>query len=271
MAVATLDELLAAFPGAQLVPINKASIANQLAGGFCSLWRATGTPGQAAIPAAAAIPDKTMLGALLNFTNASGADELYLSRAALTCANAASTLWIADRIAHMGGLSGTTATAQTVGISANSLKGTRAKTDLTNVRWWCEIFTDIGTTGVTATVSYTRDSDGTAGRTTTFTIGGTSPANRAGRLFPIIPQAGEVIRSIETVTHATTATAGSYGFTATVDFAELFVPVANFTTIQDWAQLGLPKIPDDACLMLYELCGTTSSGVVGGNLRLATT
>lgn len=272
MAVATVDDVAAALPLGTLMPIDKASIATQATGGWSSLWRATGVPTQGAIPGAAAIPTKATTGALWNFTNPTGADENYLAVASLACGNAATTLVFVDRLAHMGGLSGTVTTAQTVSVSVNSLKGGRALNDLSDVRWWIEIYTAIGTTGVTCTVSYTRDSDGTAGRTTTLTVGGASPANQASRIFEILPQTGEIIRSIETVTLAlTTGTAGSFGVTATKHLFEAQFEAANTGKMLDWAQIGLPLVADDACLAMLMVCGTTSTGTVRGTAKLITT
>lgn len=275
MVVATVDDIVAALPSAQVFPVDKASIANMLAGGFASLWRATGVPTQGAIPGAAAIPTKSTTGSLLNFTNAGGSDGLYLARANWNVANAATTLMLVDRLAHMGGLSGTSTSAQTVNVSITSLEGGRVLADLSldsAVRWWLEIYTDIGTTGVNATVSYTRDSDGTAGRTVVIPFAGASPANRAGRIFEIVPIAGEVIRSVESVQlSATTGTAGSFGVTATKHLADFSLEAAIAGKDYHWGHTGLPEIADDACLALLMVCGTTSTGIVRGSGRLITT
>ena len=50
MAIDTLDKVVAGLATRQTLVINKASIANQGAGGMTSLWRGTGNPGQGAIP-----------------------------------------------------------------------------------------------------------------------------------------------------------------------------------------------------------------------------
>lgn len=54
--ITTLDHLANALGNnASRIVIDKASIASQAAGTFVSMWRATGQPGQGAIPAAAAV------------------------------------------------------------------------------------------------------------------------------------------------------------------------------------------------------------------------
>lgn len=272
MTIATVEDIAAALPTGQVMPIDKASISTQGAGGWSSLWRATGVPAQGSIPGAAAIPTKATTGALFNFVNATGSDECYLALASLACGNAATQLQFVDRLSHMGGLSGTVTTAQTVSCDVNSLKGTRAANDLSDVRWWIEIYTDIGTTAVTCTVTYTRDSDGTTGRTTTLSVGGASPLNQDSRIFEIIPQVGEIIRSIQSVTlSVTTGTAGSFGVTATRCLFEAHLEAANTGRLFDWAQTGCPLVPDDACIAMLMVCGTTSTGTVRGLAKLITT
>ena len=56
---------------------DKASLATQVVGQYCSLWRATGTPAQGAIPAAAAYCTKALTGAI-GFDNQTGPATSYL-------------------------------------------------------------------------------------------------------------------------------------------------------------------------------------------------
>lgn len=271
--IVTRDEIVAALATARTLLVNKATIASQLAGGWTSLWRATGTPAQAAIPGAAAVCTDALTGALDRAvpTPAGGQRNALLS-AAMAFGNAGPLMYVVDRLAHMGGLSGIVTTAQTVSVDITSLAGSRCAADYSDVRWWLEIYTAIGTTGVTVTVNYT-DSGGTARTTTVTGFGGASPANQPGRAFPIIPAAATPlpIRSIESVTHVTTGTAGSYGVTATRNLAAVPAPgVANYAVPFDWARLGAPTVHEDACLALMMLCATTSSGAVNGHLVLGT-
>lgn len=178
MAITTLDGLIAGLASRQMLTIYKGSISTQGANGFTSLWRASGNPAQGAIPSTAETCTKALTGTW-NFTNPSSGNS-YLSN--LTIEGAAShQLIIYDRLQHMGGLSGTTATAQTVGISIPANRNA-AYTD-PDLEWFCEIYTDIGTSGQTATVTYVDESD--ASQTFTFTLGGTSPLNQDSRLFPL--------------------------------------------------------------------------------------
>ena len=261
-----LDDLAAGIADpACRAPINKASIANQLSTGFCSMWRATGTPAQAAIPGAAAIPTKATLGALRTWTNPASGRHRYLAAGTITMSVLGASVFFVDRIAHMGGLNGTLTTAQTVGISADSLRGTRAAADLSNVQWWLEIYTDIGTTATTGTITYVSDTDASTQTITGFAIGGASPANRAGRMFLIQPLAGHPIRSITSFQQvATTAVAGNYGFVATVPLASAVCPLASMAVQLDWMALPIARLHQDTCIAMIVQCLTTSSGTIVG-------
>lgn len=270
--IITRDEIVAALAAQRIYTVNKATIATQGAGGWSSLWRATGVPTQGAIPGAVAICTDALTGSLGTIPTPAGGQRNALLQAALACSNAGPLVLVVDRLAHMGGLSGTVITAQTVSASVVSLAGTRCQSDYSDVTWWLEIYTAIGTTAVTATVAYT-DSGGNA-RTTTLSIGGASPLNQASRCFPIVPAAATPlpIRSVESVTlSASTGTAGSFGVTATKTIATVaLAPVGNYGVGYDWAALGAPTVHGDACLSFVMLCATTSTGALIGSAAIGT-
>lgn len=269
MTITTVDGLVSAMGNnSSRIVIDKASIANTAAPQFHSLWRATGQPGQGAIPGATAVPDHTTVGAI-SFTQQTSPATSYLAILEGLCGNAGTTLEIHDRLAHMGGLSGTVTTAQTVDVdlnalTANNVVARRGASDYSDVTWWLEWYTDTGATAVTITVNVTYN-DGTSGNLTAISLTAT---RRASLMIPLngsIPAAdsGKFIRDVNTVTlSATTGTAGSFGVTATRYRAALYQPVANARFTADWAGLGLPVIPNSACLMLIQLASTTSTGIV---------
>lgn len=270
--IITRDEIVAALAAQRVYTLNKATIATQGAGGWSSLWRATGVPAQGAIPGAAAICTDVLSGSLGTIPAPGGGQRNALLQAAMACGSAGPLVRVVDRLVHMGGLSGTVTTAQTVSASVVSLAETRCQSDYSDVTWWLEIYTAIGTTAVTATVAYT-DSSG-ASRTTTLSLGGASPLNQASRCFPIIPAAATPlpIRSVESVTlSASTLTAGSFGVTATRTIASVALPpVANYGVGYDWAQIGAPTVHGDACLSFMMLCTTTSTGALIGSAAIGT-
>ena len=255
--------------------IDKASIANAAAGQYHSLWRATGQPGQGAIPAAAAVCDNTLTGAMA-FTQQTSPATSYLAQAEFSCANAGSLMEIHDRLVHMGGLNGTLATAQSVSIDLNSLLATsnldarKGDADWSDVSWWLEWYTDTGATAVTATVS-ALFGDASSANLTGISLAATRRASFMVPLNGLIQaaQSGKYIRGINNVTlSATTGTAGSFGVTATRYKGSVYCPVANIKFKEDWQSLALPSVPNSACLMMIQLANTTSTGIVRGGGKI---
>ena len=270
MTISTRDQLIGAMGNnSSRLVIDKASISSQTANSFVSLWRATGQPGQGAIPGAAAVCDNTMTGAM-QFTQQTSPATSYLGILEAMCSNAGSTLEIHDRLMHMGGLNGTVATAQTVNvdISANlataNLDARKGDANYSDVQWWLEWYTATGSTAVTATVNVTYN-DGTSGNLTAVPLAATRPASHMIPLNSLIPAAdsGKYIRDVNTVTlSATTGAAGSFGVTATRYRAAIFKPLANSRFTADWAGLGLPEISNSSCLFPIQLTTSTLTGSV---------
>lgn len=249
--------------------IDKASISNAVAGAFQSLWRATGQPGQGAIPTAAATCDNTLLGAL-QFTQQTAPATSYLGILEALCTNAGTTLEIHDRLMHMGGLNATLLTAQTVNLDLNAslasdnLDARKGDANFSDVQWWLEWYTDTGATASNATINVTYN-DASSGDLTVQAVGGTVRASRMILLNSLIPAAasGKYIRDINTVTlSASTGTAGNFGFTATRYRGAIYQPVANARFTADWQGLGFPEISNESCLFPVQVASTTTTGSV---------
>ena len=270
MAITSRDQLIAALTLARHALIDKASLANAVAGRTYSLWRATGQPAQGAIPTTAAVCTRATTGALA-FTNQTPPLASYIAWLDLVTANSATNLSVHDRLCHQGGLSGTVAapTAQTTNLPLN-LTGVSTDrigaVDLSELCWWLEWYSDTGGTGVNATVNVTYADD-----TTGDVVVALAATSRASGLYPILPAAGKTgIKAVNSVTlSATTGTAGNFGVTASRFLTGTTTMVANKSEIRDWAGLGLPLVPNDACLALLMFCSTTTTGMVRGQLKLA--
>lgn len=274
--ITTRDQLISALGNnASRFIIDKASIANAVAGTYTSLWRATGQPGQGAVPTAVEVCNNVLLGSM-GFTQQTLPATSYGGWANAVCSNNAVTVEIHDRLAHMGGLNATLLTAQTVGIdfaalSTNNLAERIGDANYSDIQWWLEWYTDTGATAANATITVTYH-DGSTGNLTAVAVGGTL---RAGRMLPLnglIPSAaaGKFIRAVTSVTlSASTATAGNFGVTATRPRMTMPLPLANKAEVFDWAQLGLPAIYNSACLFPLELCSTTTTGTVRGGGKIA--
>lgn len=274
MAITTLDSFLNSLANnSSRLVIDKASISNATAGGFHSLWRATGQPGQGAIPSTVAICDKNLTGSF-QWPNQTSPTTTYLGYAYGVCSNASVTLEIHDRLAHIGGLLLNTTSAQTSAIDLGTLglaADRRGDSNYSDVQWWLEVYSDGGATASNATINVTYN-DASTGNLTVVAVGGTLRASRMIPLNGLIPSAdsGKYIKGINSVTlSASTGTAGNFGFTATRARTTVPLLIANKSEAYDWTQLGLPEIYNDSCLFVIEIASTTSTGTVRGGVKLA--
>jgi hypothetical protein len=258
------------------IVIDKASLANAVAGQVFSLWRTTGQPAQGAIPGTTpAIPTTATTGAM-SFVNQTAPSTSYIGWLFLQSANSAISPEIHDRVAHMGGLVLNVTTAQTItGLDLGSgglnlVAARRGDANFSDIQWWLEVYTDGGATASNATVNVTYH-DNTTGNLTVIPVGGTLRAGRMIALTPFIPVAdqGKFIRAINSVTlSASTTVAGNFGFTATRPRTATSLPLANKTETFDWASLGFPEVPNDACLQLVMLTSATTTGALRGGGKI---
>lgn len=241
--------------------IDKASLANTVAGQFFSLWQATGLPGVGATPTSAAVPTTATAGAI-GFVSQTAPTKSYLAWAAAMAYNSLTSFEIHDRLAHMAGLSGIVTTAQGALslVTSNPGADRLGASDYSDVQWWLEVYTAMGATAVNATVNVTYN-DGTTGNLTAVALAATP---RAGRMYQLLPAvAGKFIKAVNSVTlSGTTGTAGNFGITATRPRTCMAVFAFNKTETYDWAQLGLPEIPNDSCLFPLVVCSTTTTGIL---------
>lgn len=254
--------------------IDKASLANQVAGRYCALWRATGQPGQGAIPTTAAVCTNALAGAM-NFTQTAGAVRNYLAEIAVTSANNAQTVEIHDRIAHQGGLVLNVTTSQTTNlpldIEALAPSSNRiGSADFSDLQWWLEVYTDGGATASNATINVTFN-DNTSANLNVQAVGGTIRAGNRFSLRALIgtaDQAKHIKRVNSVILSASTGTAGNFGFTVTRPRNPgIGTDTANRAAERDWTRT-LVEIPNGSCIELMVLPSTTSSGTLRGGGRI---
>jgi hypothetical protein len=278
MAIDSIDKLVAAFTGGSGNPpqptfFNKNSLSGVSAAQLISLWTAGGFPVNGVTPTATpAVLTSASQGALFAFTNPVSPAKAFLGRLATSVGIAATSLYLYDRLVHMGGLSGGVNSLQTISggitLTASAAAG-RCDANGLNVEWFLEWYTATGVTGSVCTVTYTNQA-GTAGQTTTVTLPASCPA---GRLLSILPNSPDTsIKSIQSIQLVpSTGTVGNIGITAAVRIVEVpGLPGASGTQINtfNWADLGLPQIVDNACLWLAMFTNSTVTGTVQGSARL---
>jgi hypothetical protein len=234
-----------------------------IVGRGCSLWTYDGMPAGGAVPTVAAIPDRTTTGAI-PFTAPGGSRDLHLIGTSVTPLTAGVYL-LYDRLFHIGGLSGTSTADQTVQGGTPTPALTRNTGGAGNMAWY-EIYTIIGTTSTTLTMTYTNQA-GTAAQTSTINIGATGfrEVTRAQRIPLAAGDTG--IRVIEKVKlTATTGTLGDFGITIAQPLAWIPVGSAGTAGWRDYTT-GLPGIPvinPDACLALMFIPAAATAPEVWG-------
>lgn len=254
----------AAAPKQRLIA-SLASIATQVAGRYCSLYRAAGVfPTQRAIPATGVGETPTATTTGLLFVNPTSPAKTALGRVMVAGSNAAPLKFvIIDRLVQKAGMNGTLTTAQ----SGPTATITRGDTTGMDTEAWLEWYTATGATGVTATIIYV-DGGGTS-RTVTLAI----PASMGASQMLEIPRHASAVGGFRSVTSvqlsATTATAGSFGVTIGRRIFEGVMPPSYSPAAYEIESTGGERIYDDAALQFIVLPTTTSSGVIYIEMTLA--
>ena len=244
--------------GGNLVPWNKASLSNTVAGQQFTLWKAAGYPDVGTTPTSWVTCTQATAGAV-PLTDATAPEKNYLGHISATLANVGSIL-LYDRVGNMAGLSGTVVTAQTV--NATIPAGRALAVDGSDSEWDLEWYADTGGTAVNATVTYTDGLDA-AGNTVVVALAATM---RSGRMVRIPANSGHTIKSIQSVTlSATTTTAGNFGVTLRRRLGPpcSVVNVAIAESLDPW-QTALAKVKIGSCIEFTMLCSTTSTGFCSG-------
>jgi hypothetical protein len=238
-----------------------------------SLWQYNGIPSHGAAPTTGAIPTNSTAGGLLQ-TNPGGSRQKYLLGLEGQ-ANNVGTLLLYDRLFHIGNLSGTSTSPQTVQgtAGAESPALTRYTTGAGNFAF-AEIYTAIGTSATTLTISYTNQS-GTTGQTSqTAAIGSTTNGqNSAQRIIPIPLASGDSgIRAVANATLAgSTGTAGAWGITIGHPLAAVSMGAANAVVLRDMIA-GFPSLVEcltNACLAMIWYPNSASVPQIFGGAHFA--
>jgi hypothetical protein len=254
--------------------IDKASLANQVAGRVCAMWRATGQPAQGAIPTTSALCTHATLGAF-GFTQQTAPMTSYIALLDVTPSNSGQTLEFHDRIAHQGGLSLNVNTSQTTNLpldieALNPGADRLGDANFSDLQWWLEVYADGGATASNATINVTYG-DNTSENLTVLAVGGTI---RIGHRFslnalrPVASQSKYIKRINSVILSAATGTVGNFGFTVTRPRAYLPIDLANRVSKAKWTDTGLSEAPNGSCLEMLVIPSTTSSGTLRGGGKI---
>lgn len=245
--------------------VDAAAATAPVAGRMTSLWQYEGTPAGGAAPTTVAIPDNTTDGGLKQTDPGGGRQKWLLGGTSVALVSG--TVILYDRLLHIGNLSGTVTTAQTVGGTLTRYTGTESVGN----QIWIEIYSLIGTTATTVTAQYT-DQDGNTTITSTATAIGGTGLREAQRIIPIPLATGDTgVRGCDNVDLlATTGTAGNFGVSIVRPLGFFTMGVAGIGTIRDMIT-GLPTVPEiktDACLALAWMSNSTTIPQIFGSVHM---
>jgi hypothetical protein len=222
-----------------------------IAGRAASLWTYDGYPAGGAVPTSADIPTLSTQGAI-PFTAPNGNYEKFMLSVGIA-PNVGGVFLLYDRLFHIGGLSGSLNTAQTVQGTTPTPALTRNTGGVGNFAFY-EIYSLIGMTAATLTMTYTNQ-NGTTGQTSTINIGTTGfrEITRAQRIPLAAGDSGlRAVASVQLSGLSGTGTAGNFGITIAQPIAWIPVGAGGAGGWRDYTT-GLPGIPSinpDACLSL---------------------
>lgn len=243
--------------------VGAAAASATIAARYTSLWQYNGQPGSNASTPSAENPTNASAGSMFQTDPGGGRTKWMLGASA--CSSAAGTLTFYDRLWHGSGLSGTTTTAQThAGVVSRY-----TSTESVGNQLWAEIYTQIGTSATTVTVSYI-DQDGN-GSTSVATAFGATGLREAQRIIPIPLASGDTgVREVVSVTvAATTGTAGNFGIVIARPLLTLPLGLAGCGAVRDLIT-GLPgilEIKTDACIAMHWFANSTGAPQVLGSLH----
>ena len=261
MSITTVDDIAAGLNSAQDISYLKNLSAPKAAGSFQSAWLATGRPG-----AGAASPAYTA-GSGYNCTSATagafpltnGAVKNWLAKMSAFCTQPG-VIILADRLWSCSGMG---FALGTYAVTTPGTLPTRITDSGVGVEACVEQFVAAGAASGTLVLNYLDQ----AAAAKSGTIAAVVSAPVAGQVQMIPQQAGSTgISQVTSAVTSATWTSGSFGITLFKRLVEIPVIAANAGVVLDWAGVGLPTIPADACLFMMFLAANTTAPVIIGSL-----
>jgi hypothetical protein len=244
MAITTVDHIAAGLAVCGGKNILKNITVPKAIGSYQSSWLGVGIPGAGATPPAYTAGSgytcsKDTTGAF-PYVNASVAN--FLARLFAT-STIAGTLILVDRLWSCSGIP---FGAGTYAITTPGSLPARITDNGVGCEAWVEQFVAAGAASGTLTLNYKNPADGAEAGVIPAVVS----APLIGQMQPIPLLAGATgVRSIVSAVNSATWTSGSWGLTIVKRIASIPIPLAGIGSSFDWAALGLPSIPNDACLM----------------------
>jgi hypothetical protein len=263
MAILTVDDIAAGLSTDQRINILKNITAPKGAGAFQSTWLGTGYPGAgSASPVYTAgsgyTASKDTAGAV-RLTN--GAVKLWLAQLSMSC-SLVGTITIYDRLWSCSGMG---YAAGTYTVTTPGALPARITDSGIGCELWVEQFVAAGSASGTLTANYLN----TLGAAKSGVIASVVSAPVSGQMQPVPLAVGDLgISQLTSVVTSATWTSGSFGMTILKRIAAIEFTTANVGRVLDWAMLGLPDVPNDACLAFMFQANAATAVVMQGQLRI---
>jgi hypothetical protein len=263
MSISTIDDIAAGLAVGQFRWILKNITVPKAIGSYQSSWLGVGFPGAGSIPPAYTAGagytcDKSTPGAI-PYTNA--AIKNFLAKWFAT-STIAGTLMLVDRLWSCSGMGYANATYTVT--SPGSLPARITDNGL-GCQAWVEQFVAAGAASGTLTLNYKNPANGDEAGIIPAVVS----APLIGQMQPIPLAVGATgIRSIVNAINSATWTSGSWGLTIVKPIAAISIPLAGIGNTLDWATLGLPDIPNDACLQFIWQGGAATANQVMSRMEI---
>jgi hypothetical protein len=263
MAITSPDDIVSGLASGQKINVLKNFTALKAAGAFESAWLAPGYPGSgSASPAYTAgsgyTANKDTAGAM-RLTN--GSIKLYLGQLALS-SSVVGNLIIYDRLWHCSGMG---YAAGTYTVTTPGALPARITDSGIGCELWVEQFVVAGAASGTLTANY----QNTTPAAKQGVIAAVVSAPVVGQMQPVPLAVGDLgISQLTSVVTSATWTSGSFGMVILKRIATIGFVAPTVPAILDWAQLGLPSIPNDACIGIMFQGAATTAPVVTGQLNI---
>jgi len=263
MTISTIDDIAAGLAVGQFRWVLKNITVPKAIGSYQSSWLGVGFPGAgSASPAYTAGSGYTCSSATtgtIPYTNASIKNYLAKWFASSTIAG---TLILVDRLWSCSGM-GYAASTYTV-TTPGSLPARITDNGL-GCQIWVEQFAAAGAASGTLTINYKNPADGAEAGIIPAVVS----APVIGQMQPVPLATGATgVRSIVSAVNSATWTSGSWGVTIVKPLAAICIPLAGIGNTLDWATLGLPDIPDDACLSFIWQGGAATANQVISRMEI---
>ena len=267
MSITNVNDIASGLGVAQHKNIFKNISAPKAAGAFQSGWLATGNPGAGAISGSYGsgtgyISSSATTGA---FSYANAAIQNYMAEATFNSSQPG-TLIIADRLWSCHGIGFAAGTYNIITPGSLPARAATSGSVTTGTELWAENFIASGASTGSLTVWYTNDY-GQPNRVGTLPVFQTAAV--IGQMQPIALQAGDSgISQASAINLASTITSGCMGLTILKRITDIECPISGVAKTMDWAALGLPTIPNDACLMAIWAASSATAPVVLGSYNI---